>query len=52
MHVPPAVEEPPWRWPATLRSEPYHLLASELVLKRLHGTLAAAANSGPKDFEE
>jgi uncharacterized protein len=30
----------------------HQVLASDIMLKRLHGTLAAAANSGPKDYAD
>jgi uncharacterized protein len=30
----------------------HEVLASDIMLKRLHGTLAAAANSGPKDYAD
>jgi hypothetical protein len=30
----------------------HEVRASDVVLKRLHGTLAAAADAGPKDFED
>jgi hypothetical protein len=48
----PETEILPERVPHLQLPHRHELRASDVVLKRLHGTLAAAADAGPKDFAD
>ncbi len=48
----PEVQQQPALLPHLQLPEHHEVTSKDVVLRRLHGTLAAAAEAGPKDFEE